>query len=140
MRKLHFPSLHGLACAAFSSDKARDAYDRAIEVERTKSDSMYDDLISGRVDYFVQQNEPESNGRSLVNTWTRSSRKGIKIQMTVWLNDSRKKEFYALSHVSVRDKDDMYIDAAADDGDVYGISAENEEPEFITGFLQTLKG
>ena len=59
MKKLHFPSLHDLACAAFSSDKTRDAYDRAIEVERAKSDSMYDDLISGRVDYFVQQLKAE---------------------------------------------------------------------------------
>lgn len=138
MMKLSFPSLQGLAIAAFRDDGAREKYDEAIAIEHQKLHKMYDALVHNRVDYFVQKTTPSKIGRSLVFTWTRSSRPGVKIQMTTWLVKDEKKTFYALSHDNVEDEEDFSLKAMPDDGDVYGVQAESEEPEFITGFMQTL--
>ena len=125
--KLYFKPLHDLAVASFTSDKSADAFILALKDEESKINSMYKKLLSQEEDYFVQKGESSTQGKSLIYTWTRSSRPENELQMTVWLCDDTEKVITALSHHDVKSADDMSRNAKPMSGIVYG-SSEKYNP------------
>lgn len=125
--KLYFKPLHDLAVASFKGDRSANAFTSALADEESKINSMYKKLLSQEEDYFVQKDEPSAQGKSLIYTWTRSSRPESTIQMTVWLCNDTEKVITALSHHDVKSADDMSRNAKPMSGIVYG-SSEKYNP------------
>lgn len=121
-QEIRFLSLRDLAVAALMEKTSESimAYKDALEKEERKIDQMYGLLISGEADGFIQKDKKnETTGKSLIYTWTRSTRKDIRVQKTTWLCGSTGK-VTALSHCDVVMAEDMYTDAAPSPGMVEG--------------------
>lgn len=126
--RLSFEPLHDLAVEAFKSDEGADAFEYALKVEKQKMLSMFNKLLNYEEDFFIEKSEPsEINNKSLICTWTRSTRADVKIQMTVWLCNDNEKTVEALSHDDIIDFDDFSNNAKPMEGIVYG-SSEKANP------------
>lgn len=114
---------HDLAVAAFrafGTDSERAAEQVAEEAENALQvdyKSLYNSLVSGQVDYFFHESEPSTIGRSLVEVWTRSSRKGVTVQRTTFLKVPSG-ELLAMSHHDIMTFSDMVKDSIPDNVEI----------------------
>lgn len=108
------------AFRAFGTDSEQAAEQAAEEAENAlQADykSLYNSLVSGQVDYFFHESEPSTIGRSLVEVWTRSSRKGVTVQRTTFLKVPSG-ELVALSHHDIMTFSDMVKDSIPDNVEI----------------------
>lgn len=119
--EIRFSSLQKLAVASIrGGGREYQRYCDALEKKKKKIDRMYDLLTSGEIDGFVQKDEEnEKTGRFLMHTWTRSTRKGVRVQKTTWLCDGQG-SIIPLSHHDIVSYGDMYTEAAPHAGKVEG--------------------
>lgn len=85
MKEICFDDLHDLALAVFKDEAAEEAFAEAIKREHEKVQELFDDLVSGREDFFIQKDPPSEQGRSIIRTWTRSEKQGMVVRTTHWL-------------------------------------------------------
>lgn len=108
------------AFRAFGTDSERAAEQAAEEAENAlQADykSLYNSLVSGRVDYFYHESEPSKIGRSLVEVWTRSSRQGVAVQRSTFMRVPGG-ELVALSHHNIVTFSDMVKDSIPDNVEI----------------------
>jgi len=108
------------AFRAFGTDSERAAEQAAEEAENAlQADykSLYNSLVSGLVDYFYHESEPSKIGRSLVEVWTRSSRKDVTVQRTTFLKVPSG-ELLAMSHHDIISFSDMVKDSIPDNVEI----------------------
>lgn len=108
------------AFRAFGTDSERAAEQAVEEAENAlQADykSLYNSLVSGQVDYFYHESEPSNIGRSLVEVWTRSSRKGVTVQRTTFLKVPSG-ELLAMSHHDIMTFSDMVKDSIPDNVEI----------------------
>ncbi|MGN0240950.1 MAG: hypothetical protein ACI4CS_04610, partial [Candidatus Weimeria sp.] len=97
-----FESLRDLALKAFSDEKAAEQFKKALKYEKSLKEQMFVYLVNGEEDILYHL-EKTDNSRCLFTTWTRSSRKGVAVQETVWLCDKKEKTVTSLSHENISD-------------------------------------
>lgn len=108
------------AFRAFGTDSEQAAEQAAEEAEnalRADYECLYNSLVSGQVDYFYHESEPSNIGRSLVEVWTRSSRKGVTVQHTTFLKVPSG-ELLAMSHHDIISFSDMVKDSIPDNVEI----------------------
>ena len=76
--------------------------------------ALYKSLLSGDVDYLTYETGKDKNtGRSLVYLFTRSARRGVEVQKTVFLSVPGS-DLLALSHCDFHNFDDFRRDGFPD--------------------------
>lgn len=123
MKKSINHNTRNLAVAAFrafgtdSEQAAEQAAEEAENALQADYKSLYNSLVSGQVDYFYHESEPSTIGRSLVEVWTRSSRKGVIVQHTTFLKVPSG-ELLAMSHHDIISFSDMVKDSIPDNVEI----------------------
>ena len=126
---IEFKDLSDLAIACFKGgeeDCVR--FEKASDEEDRKKDFLLSCLTTGEADLFYLKDKTGKNGKSLLTTWTRSTRAGVAVQETVWLVNELKKTVMSLSHQNINEQNDM--------GEIKGtvIGVGLNEPLPIDGF------
>ena len=114
-------SLAALRAVGPDEEKADAAWLAADEAIKADYKGLFDDLLSGRIDYFYIKDYPVGcGGRGSAKLWTRSTRPGVLVQRTSFLiiPDDPENEYIPLSHADIRSFDDMAADCLPDDVEV----------------------
>lgn len=98
-------------------EKADAAWLAADEAIKEDYKGLFDDLLSGRLNYFYIESFPAGcGGRGSAKLWTRSTRPGVLVQRTSFLVVPD--EYIPLSHADIRAFEDMVADCLPDDVEV----------------------
>lgn len=141
MEKLFFPDLHNLCVASFKDKAKQREFEEALAEEQEKIDCIFNWLVCGACDCFFQKDTPsEKTDKSLIRTWTRSTRPDVAVQATVWLCHDNEKSVMALSHYDANEPEDLYRDADPSDGYVYGFRLDDPRGILPPGaeYMQTV--
>lgn len=80
-------------------DLIESVYDDSEKMLSEDWAALYKSLLSGDVDYLTYKTGKDKNtGRSLVYLFTRSARRGVEVQKTVFLSVPGESDLLALSH------------------------------------------
>lgn len=143
MMEFVFNDLHDEAVAAIKGgDKEQELFSSALRERKVKISKMFQYLVDGTVDLFIEKGERSENKKSLIRTWTRSEKLNGKVRMTTWLCwDDLKKVSASSDHTSA-DAEDMIAYAEPFDGTVHSWSYGEPYPTEAEYFadVEVMKG